>query len=178
LDKRAARTLLRDRRDAYVAALGEAGRRDAIAAMRALLAPLAGRPVAAFVALGAEFPILDALVGPVLLPVVDGRHAALRFAEWAPGEPLLPGWAGLLQPTTPPVAQPLLILTPLIGFDRGLNRMGQGAGFYDRYFAAHPDARRIGIAWACQEMDAIPTDPWDVPLDAVVTEQEWIGLPP
>jgi 5-formyltetrahydrofolate cyclo-ligase len=37
-----------------------------------------------------------------------------------------------------------------------------------------PDALRIGIAWSVQEVEALPTDPWDIALDAVVTEKEWI----
>jgi 5-formyltetrahydrofolate cyclo-ligase len=72
---------------------------------------------------------------------------------------------------------PDLILTPLVGFDRALNRLGQGAGYYDRAFAARPDSLRIGIAWSIQECDGLMTDPWDMPLDAVLTEKEWITAP-
>jgi 5-formyltetrahydrofolate cyclo-ligase len=55
-----------------------------------------------------------------------------------------------------------------------MRRLGQGAGFYDRAFARLPAARRIGLAWSAQEADALPADPWDVPLHAVATEKEWI----
>ena len=79
-------------------------------------------------------------------------------------------WAATVEATAPDV-----ILLPLIGFDRALNRLGQGAGYYDRACAALPDARRIGLAWNVQEWPALPADPWDVPLDAVATQREWIG---
>ena len=58
--------------------------------------------------------------------------------------------------------------------DRRGNRLGQGAGQYDRAFAAHPAAWRIGVAWSVQQVDALAPDPWDVPLHAIVTESEWI----
>lgn len=69
-----------------------------------------------------------------------------------------------------------LLLIPLVGFDRSGNRLGMGGGFYDKTLAgtgvtrrwARP--RRIGIAYAFQEVDQVPAEAWDAPLDAVVTE--------
>ena len=64
-------------------------------------------------------------------------------------------------------------LVPGLGWDRAGGRIGRGAGYYDRLFA-DPAWRgfRCGLFFAAQEVEAIPTDPWDVPLDAVVTERE------
>ena len=111
------------------------------------------------------------------LPYVD-RHPAvpMRFLGWAPGDPLVEGPFGLSQPSIEDSTEvePDLILVPLIGFDRRLHRLGQGAGHYDRAFARFPDARRVGVAWSAQEIELVPDDPWDVPLDAVLTEREWI----
>ena len=73
-------------------------------------------------------------------------------------------------PASPEVA-PDVILTPLVGFDRRLNRLGQGAGHYDRAFARYEHAWRVGIAWSVQEVPAIPADIWDVPLHAIITEE-------
>jgi 5-formyltetrahydrofolate cyclo-ligase len=68
-------------------------------------------------------------------------------------------------------------LVPGLGWDRSGGRIGRGAGYYDRFFA-DPGWRgfRCGLFFAAQEADALPTDPWDAPLDAVVTEREvWRG---
>ena len=99
------------------------------------------------------------------------RLDAAEAAEVA----LSDGPFGLRQPAAhhPPLA-PHVVLTPLVGFDRRGNRLGQGAGHYDRAFAAFPAARRIGIALDVQETDQLRPDPWDVPLHAIATNREWI----
>ena len=64
-------------------------------------------------------------------------------------------------------------LVPGLGWDRAGGRIGRGAGYYDRLFA-DPGWRgfRCGLFFATQEAGVVPTDPWDAPLDAVVTERE------
>jgi 5-formyltetrahydrofolate cyclo-ligase len=109
------------------------------------------------------------------LPFIGARGDAMRFKYWHVSHTLIKSPYGFLQPTEDAQdATPNIILVPLIGFDRNWNRLGQGAGHYDRIFMLFPKALRVGIAWSCQEVAAIPTDPWDVPLDAVLTEKEWI----
>lgn len=111
------------------------------------------------------------------LPYVDHHPAVpMRFLEWTPGDALIAGPFGLEQPSLDDATEiePDLILCPLVAFDRRLHRLGQGAGHYDRAFARWPEARRVGIAWSAQEVELVPDDPWDVPLDAVLTEREWI----
>ncbi len=107
------------------------------------------------------------------LPHVVDRPTPIRFLAWQ--EPLVAGPFGLRQPSPDaPERAPTIILTPLVGFDRAGNRLGQGAGHYDRAFAQYPDAWRVGIAWSVQEVPSLPADPWDVPLHAIATEQDWI----
>lgn len=62
-------------------------------------------------------------------------------------------------------------LVPGLAWDRAGNRLGRGAGYYDRAFAL-PEWRalRCGLFFACQEVAALPADSWDVPLDVIVTE--------
>ena len=106
------------------------------------------------------------------LPHVERRGGDMRFLVWSEDDPLPVGAYGLRQPAaTAPDCVPDIVLTPLVAFDDALNRLGQGAGFYDRAFAAAPDAWRLGVAWSVQQLLMIDTDPWDVPLHAVVTEQ-------
>lgn len=107
------------------------------------------------------------------LPCLTDRSAPMTFRRW--GEALVKGPYGIEQPPAEsPEVAPGIILTPLVAFDRTGARLGQGAGFYDRACEVYPDAWRVGVAWSVQEAEAIPTDPWDIPLHAITTEKEWI----
>ena len=70
-----------------------------------------------------------------------------------------------------------LVLFPLVAFDRSGNRLGMGAGYYDRTFEAvrrrtrWPGPKRIGVAYEMQMMESLPAADWDVPLHAIVTER-------
>jgi 5-formyltetrahydrofolate cyclo-ligase len=74
-----------------------------------------------------------------------------------------------------------VVFVPLVGFDRVCNRIGMGAGYYDRSFAFRK--RRtiwrkpllIGLAYAFQRVECIRPEVWDVPLDCVITEEECYG---
>ncbi|MFO1241042.1 MAG: 5-formyltetrahydrofolate cyclo-ligase [Sphingomonadaceae bacterium] len=140
--------------------------------------------VAGYVKLGSEVDPSDLISAAVdmgrtiALPCLIGRATDLVFRKWQPGDPMEQADFGFMQPLPSAEAcNPDLILTPLVGFDRALNRLGQGAGYYDRAFAALPDSLRIGVAWSIQECDGLVPDPWDMPLDAVLTEKEWIRAP-
>ena len=67
------------------------------------------------------------------------------------------------------------MLVPLVAFDVQLMRLGQGAGHYDRALSVLGDSTAVGIAWSVQQTDNLPLDPWDMPLDAVLTERSWIS---
>ena len=182
--KSALRAELRAARDGFVLDLA-AGERDRLeAAAAAHLAPLlaGAHRVAFYVALGSELgcgSAIEAAMGhgiTPLLPYVSGPDQPMRFLSWAPAEPLEKGWRGLLQPAGgAPEREPDIIVAPLLGFDLGLRRLGQGAGFYDRAFAGLPNVKRFGLGWSIQQRPLIASDPWDVPLDLVVTEAGVIG---
>jgi 5-formyltetrahydrofolate cyclo-ligase len=184
IDKTALRRTLRARRRAFLAALDPRQTAELYRGLVLRLLPqMEGATiVCAYVATGGEIDPLEILLHAAgmglrtALPRVESRDEPMTFRSWIPGEELVPGPLGLTQPTAAAeICRPDLILTPLLGFDRTLGRIGQGAGFYDRAFAANPDARRIGLAWSVQEVDTIPTDPWDMPLHGIATEREWIA---
>ncbi len=86
---------------------------------------------------------------------------------------------GLKQPQYDPLLAPAkidLYLMPLLAFDPAGNRLGMGGGFYDRYFAQQHNGERAGIAFSCQLVEQLPTDPWDVKLQHIFTEQKHIKL--
>ena len=118
------------------------------------------------------------LTDRLALPCANRKEDRLIFRLWSPGDALEMSPLGFRQPVSfAERGAPSIILTPLLGFDRALNRLGQGAGHYDRAFEDYPDAIRIGIAWSVQEVSALTPDLWDMPLDAILTEREWIIAP-
>ncbi|WP_260583094.1 5-formyltetrahydrofolate cyclo-ligase [Sphingopyxis sp. PET50] len=180
--KRHLREKLRFRRRHFAANLDEFTRFAAFRAPPAPLADLLGRQamIGAYAAWGDEPDILPMLGGyagdgKIALPHHTDRIDTMGFRRWAPADPLVKGPWGTPQPADDgESAVPTLILCPLVGFDRQGGRIGHGGGHYDRWFAAHAHVLRIGIGWSVQEVDAMPLEPTDMPLDAVLTEQEFI----
>lgn len=108
----------------------------------------------------------------VCLPVVIGPEQPLELRLWQEGAPLYEAGFGTLAPEDGALqVEPDVILMPLLGFDHRGTRLGYGGGYYDRtlaYLKKRP--RLIGFAFARQEIEFIPRQPHDVPLDTVVTE--------
>lgn len=145
------------------------------------------RPVATATCLGVylpmasevdTWPLIDwALMRGVQVVVPVVRRRQMHFHHL--GDPLVRTPLGTHQPATTPRVfrgQIDVLVMPLLGFDNAGNRLGMGGGFYDRYLAAAsrrrlPRPRRIGLAFECQHLDAVPAEPWDVRLHAVATEQ-------
>jgi 5-formyltetrahydrofolate cyclo-ligase len=117
------------------------------------------------------------------LPVLSRlSHDRLWFAEAGPKTKLAPNRFGIPEPVVKSRdlirAQELdLILMPLVGFDDKGNRLGMGGGFYDRSleFLHHRNHWRkphlLGIAYDFQRVNGLVADPWDVPLQGVITDQ-------
>ncbi|MDX8402092.1 MAG: 5-formyltetrahydrofolate cyclo-ligase [Mariprofundaceae bacterium] len=75
-----------------------------------------------------------------------------------------------------PQAGPSLLVCPLLAFDRQGHRLGMGKGCFDQWLVSHRDRLRavVGLAFACQELDRVPVEAHDAPLDAIITEKEVI----
>ncbi|MGZ5871500.1 MAG: 5-formyltetrahydrofolate cyclo-ligase [Bradyrhizobium sp.] len=108
------------------------------------------------------------------LPAVLARGKSLAFRAWSPNDRLMLGPLGILEPS-PAAAEviPDIVLVPLAAFDRLGHRIGYGAGHYD-YTLAHlrkiKPVATIGLAFAAQEIEAVPALQHDVALDYVLTE--------
>lgn len=111
------------------------------------------------------------------LPVLHGD--VLRFAPWRPGQPLTSNRYGIPEPDialedTLEPAQMALVVTPLVGFDARCRRLGMGGGWYDRSFAFRHDRPAppwlVGAAFSVQQVESLPVASWDVPVDAICTE--------
>ena len=108
------------------------------------------------------------------LPTVTARGQSLSFRAWSAGNKMVLGPLGILEPS-PAAAEliPDVMLVPLAAFDRLGHRIGYGAGHYDRSLAHLRKSNAItaiGIAFAAQEIEAVPALSHDVPLDYVLTE--------
>ena len=121
-------------------------------------------------------PILVRLMDsfqPVCLPVVLGDDMPLELRLWEQGTPLYEAGFGTLAPSElAPQVEPDVVIMPLLGFDARGTRLGYGGGYYDRTLERlHKKPRLVGLAFAAQQLDSIPREPHDVPLDAIITEQ-------
>ena len=125
----------------------------------------------------AEFdprPLIDWAVAAgrcVALPVVVDRQGPLEYRTWRPGEALVDGVWKIPVPEKRDIVTPAIVLAPLVGFDAAGYRLGYGGGYFDRTLAAlSPRALAIGIGFAVQELATIHPQPFDVPMDLIVTE--------
>lgn len=111
------------------------------------------------------------------LPCLNGK--ALQFRRFRLGQTLIRNRFDIPEPPAArgsalPASALDVILLPLVGFDRKGNRLGMGGGFYDRTLAGLSKTDRpllIGLAHHCQEVDKLPVQSWDIPLDVVATDK-------
>lgn len=148
--------------------------------------PVAGKQLALYNATHSEVditPVLHALDAEgitVGLPVVEASRRELSFYRFFSTLPMTQGTFGILEPQHFEQITPDIIVVPLVGFDRTGNRLGYGKGYYDATLKAlrktNPKILTIGVAFALQEVDTIPTDRHDEKLDVIITEKEIITL--
>ncbi|AUH34108.1 5-formyltetrahydrofolate cyclo-ligase [Paracoccus tegillarcae] len=166
-----------------LAARGQGGDQAALAAnLMAALRPFAGQVLSGYFPMRDEADPRAAMAaheGPVCLPVVPGKAVPLIFRQWDGGA-LVAGSFGTSHPSEDAaVLTPEVLIVPLAGFDRAGNRIGYGGGYYDRTLELLRRAgpvTAIGLAFATQELAAIPAESFDQPLDMVVTDRETIKI--
>lgn len=109
-----------------------------------------------------------------------GSDLPLAFRLLREEDALAPSAFGVHEPPEQaPAVEPDLVLLPLLAFDRTGARLGYGAGHYDRtlpLLASRPGFRAIGLAFAAQEVERLPAEPHDHPLDAILTERAYIPV--
>jgi len=155
---------------------------EAIATRTFPVAVASGAVVSGFMPLNSEIsplPLMRRLADAgarLALPVVVTRGVPLLMRAYAFGDALVKGvWGIRGPPPEAPEVAPDVLLVPLLAFDRNGNRLGYGAGYYDMTIAALRAKKpvvAVGIAFAAQEVDEVPTTPRDARLDVVLTEQE------
>jgi 5-formyltetrahydrofolate cyclo-ligase len=187
MNKPALRRQLKSARNAYSPA---ARRKAARASLRLALRHgllLRARRIGVYLPHGGEFDAQFLITQIQLMrrecyaPVLPQRGRVLRFARLARDTRMTHNRFGIAEPVD---ARPLrarqldLLLLPLVGFDHEGYRLGMGGGFYDATLAFMRHRRNwrkprlVGIAYECQRVESLPHDPWDMPLDAVLTERQ------
>ena len=117
----------------------------------------------------------------IFVPVTQMRGKMI-FRQLTPNTDLEQNQFGIWEPVSEssiPANAIDLVVTPLVAFDKKMNRIGMGGGYYDRCFHflkhrknwLHP--KLLGIAFDCQEVEKIAPNPWDVPLYRAVTEKNF-----
>ncbi len=179
--KAALRAEMRSRRTRLSAAAVAEAAAAVARRLEALPVVAEARRVAAYRAVRGEVPLDVLLDGGrrdvFTLPRVVGD--GLEFVAWCEGQSFAPGAFGIPEPVEGEVVafgDHDAVLVPLIAFDGQCRRLGQGGGFYDRALASLPSGRvggrpaAVGVAHSFQQVDRVPQDIWDMPLDAVATD--------
>ena len=140
-----------------------------------------GKIIAGYWPIGSEIDCCPALTdlhgqgATLCLPVAGQRGDRLVFRRWAPGDTLDQGPFGTFHPrASAPNVEPDLLFVPLLAFDSKGNRLGYGAGYYDRTLSHLRSGRAVaawGIAFDEQEVPHIPVEPTDAGLDGIITDK-------
>ena len=112
----------------------------------------------------------------ISLPKIN-KKSQMEFYKWNKNDPLLINKYGIPEPKTVKRVYPDILFVPLVAFDKELNRLGYGGGFYDRYIQKISKIKKIlkvGLAFSFQKLKTIPTDKHDKKLDIIITEQDFI----
>jgi 5-formyltetrahydrofolate cyclo-ligase len=116
---------------------------------------------------------LNAAGACTALPAVVDRKGPLEYRLWRPGEALVAGVWDIPVPERRETALPAAVLAPLVGFDHACYRLGYGGGYFDRTLAASvPRPLAIGVGFELSRIETIRPQPFDIPMDMIVTEAE------
>ena len=107
------------------------------------------------------------------LPIIKDNFE-MEFYEYKTTDPLYFNKYGIPEPQIKKKIIPNILLIPLVAFDKKLNRLGYGGGFYDRFIerTSKISLIKIGLAFSHQRVENVPTEKFDKKLDFIITEKE------
>ena len=109
----------------------------------------------------------------ISLPVIK-KNFQMDFYKWSFSGPLKVNKYGIPEPEIKSIVYPDILLIPLVAFDKNLNRLGYGGGYYDRLIEKLSKKKKIikiGLALSVQKIDTVPTNAYDQKLDYIVTNK-------
>ena len=107
----------------------------------------------------------------ISLPKIKKKFQ-MNFFKWSTKDPLIINKFGIPEPISDKILYPSILIVPLVAFDKHLNRIGYGGGFYDRYIKKLKKSKKIitiGLAYPFQKVKKIPIDKYDIRLDFILT---------
>ena len=110
----------------------------------------------------------------ISLPKIK-KNSQMDFFYWSKKDLLVINKYGIPEPNSHKVVYPNILFVPLVAFDKHLNRIGYGAGFYDRYIKKVQKIKKIitiGLAYSFQKVRKIPVNKHDIKLDFIVTNEK------
>ena len=112
----------------------------------------------------------------ISLPVIS-KNFQMDYYKWTSSDPLRINKYGIPEPEIKNIVYPDILLIPLVAFDKNLNRLGYGGGYYDRLIKKLSKKKKIikiGLAFSIQEIDKVPINVYDQKLDYIVTNKHTI----
>ena len=109
----------------------------------------------------------------ISLPVIK-KNFQMNFYKWSFSEPLKINRYGIPEPDTKNIVYPDILLIPIVAFDKNLNRLGYGGGYYDRLIARLSKKKKIikiGLALSVQKISEVPMNKYDKRLDYIITNK-------
>ena len=109
----------------------------------------------------------------ICLPVVK-KNFDMDFYNFSFDDPLIVNKYGIPEPRKKNIIYPDIILIPMVGFDKSLNRLGYGGGYYDRVIEKYMKKKKflkIGLAFSAQKITDLPVSKYDKKMDYIITEK-------
>ena len=109
----------------------------------------------------------------ISLPVIK-KNFQMNFYKWSFSDLLKVNKYGIPEPENNNIVYPDILLIPLVAFDKNLNRLGYGGGYYDRLINKLSKKKKIikkGLAFSAQKIDRVPTNAYDQKLDYILTDK-------
>ena len=116
---------------------------------------------------------LEKLKFEISLPKIK-KNSQMNFFLWSTKDPLTINEYGIPEPISNKIIQPCILLVPMVAFDKNLNRIGYGGGFYDRYIKKIKKNKKIitiGLAYSFQKVEKVKINKHDIKLDFIITDK-------
>ena len=133
-----------------------------------------GNIIALYWPIGSEIDTRPALAAlnehKIIISIASTENTNIKFRLWKPNTRLEINKLGV-NINSVEIKNPDVIICPLIGFDKNLNRLGRGGGYYDKILFNNQNAVKIGFAYSIQESDSLPIEKHDISMNTIITEK-------